>query len=612
MKNIFLLVLLLLFFVNISAQVHIQPPGIKKKVEELLARMTVEEKIGQMTQVALETISIPNPGNKKKQEIDIKKLKAAIKKYHVGSILNVYGGAYSIGHWHMIITAIQDVAVKETGLKIPVLCGIDSIHGANYITGTTIFPQSIGMAATFNPGLSKIEGEVTAYETRASGIPWNFNPVLGLGRSPVWPRHWETYGEDPYLAGVDMSMVPDDYSFYEHLLELVKEGEVPMSRIDEAVKRILMVKFKLELFKNPYPDKTLAEKVGCKEFTQAALDAARESITLLKNNNNILPLSKGKRVLVTGPNADGLSVLNGGWTYTWQGNDESYYPEEKDTILEAVEKKFGQAQVTYVPGCEFDKEIDIEAAVKKAKDADVIIACLGENAYCETPGIIDDLSLPRVQLELVSRLHKTGKPIVLVLTEGRPRLIRDIVDKVAGIVTAYLPGNEGGRAIAEVLAGDVNPSGKLPFTFPKYPNDLVCYDHKYSENTEPNKFDPQFPFGFGLSYTVFRYGDLVLDKEVVKGDETLAVTVNLRNTGKRQGKEVVLLYVSDLYASVTPSVKRLKRFKKIELAPGEAKKVTFTLTREDLSFIGLDMKPVVEPGEFKITVGPLTKNFKLL
>jgi beta-glucosidase len=748
-KYVFPLMLLLLFFFHtghVGAQVHIQPPEVKKKVENLLSQMTLEEKIGQMTQVAIQAISKPGLEGEL-HEIDPVKLRKAVKEYKVGSILNIMGSAFSVERWHEVIQAIQDTALKETRLKIPVLYGLDSVHGANYIKGTVIFPQSIGMAATFNEELSKKEGEITAYETRAAGVPWNFNPVLGLGRLPTWSRLWETYGEDPYLAsvlgkayvkgqegennaqkiekdrvatcikhylgysfplsgkdrtpawipermlreyflppfyhgvlagshtlmvnsteingvpvhaspfylktllrdemgfegfvvsdwmdiknlhtrsrvastqkeavkisvmaGTDMSMVPFDFSFYKHLLELVKEGSVPVSRIDEAVRRILMVKFKLGLFEDSYPDKQMAKKVGCKAFTDVALEAARESVTLLKNKNGVLPLRKGKRILVTGPNADRLSVLNSGWTYTWQGDDEKQYPQEKDTILEGIVKKFGKDKVTYVPGCTFDKEVDIEAAVKKAKEVDFIIACMGEDAYCETPGNIDDLSLPEVQLRLVSRLHETGKPVILVLTEGRPRLIRKIVDKVSGILMAYLPGNEGGRAIADILAGDVNPSGKLPVTYPKYPNDLVCYDYKYSENTEPNKFDPEFPFGFGLSYTEFQYRDLTLGKKVMKIDENLKVSVTVKNKGKLTGKEAVLLYVGDLYASITPHVKRLKRFKKIELAPGEEKVVTFTLTKDDLSFIGLDMKPTVEPGDFKVMVGSLNATFNL-
>lgn len=732
-----------------AAQGHkIQTKEVKKKVDELLAKMTLEEKIGQMNQMTLATITRTNKPGETGHAVDMEKLRKVVKQYHTGSILNVANTLHSVDHWHEIITAIQDVATKETRLKIPVIYGVDSIHGANYIKEGTLFPQSIAMAATFNVELSRKEGEISAYETRAAGIPWNFNPVLGLGRNPLWSRQWETYGEDPYLAGklgyayvkgqegddnnqrigkhrvasnikhylgysfplsgkdrtpawipermlreyflppfaegvragshslminsteingvpvhsgpfylktllrdelgfegfavsdwldiknlytrsrvasspkeavkmavmagVDMSMVPFDFSFYNHLLALVKEGEVPMSRIDEAVGRILMVKFKLGLFESPYPDQSMTAKMGCPEFVLASLDAAREAVTLLKNDNNILPLAKGKKILVTGPNADRMSVLSSGWTYVWQGDKEELYPKEKDTILEAVVKEFGKPNVSYVPGCTHDKIIDIDAAVKKAADADIIIACLGEDAYCETEGIINDLALPKAQLKLVSKLKKTGKPIILVLTEGRPRLIRKIVDKVEAILMAYLPSNEGGTAIAEILAGKVNPSGKLPMTYPKYANDLQCYDYKYSEDAKPNKIDPQFPFGFGLSYTTFKYKNLKLDRETLKKGGRLKVSVTVQNTGKVKGKEAVLLYLSDLYASITPSVRRLKGFKKITLEPGQEKTVTFTVKPEDLSFIGRNMKPTIEPGDFTITIGPLKKNFKLV
>jgi beta-glucosidase len=731
----------------VGGQVKIETEPVKKKVEQLLARMTLEEKIGQMTQVTLTTISEKKTPGKTAHRLDSKALKRAVSRYRVGSIFNVVEEAFTVEHWQEIITTIQDAALNETRLKIPVLYGIDSVHGFNYLKSGTIFPHSIGMAATFNRKAVKREGEITAYEMRACGIPWNFNPVLGLGRHPLWPRLYETYGEDPYLAGVmarvyikaqegdhnttrieknkvatcikhylgysfplsgkdrtpawipermlreyflppfregvlagshtlminsseingvpvhagpfylktllrdeldfqgpavsdwsdiknlhtrsrvaashkeavkvavmagvDMSMVPLDFSFYEYLLELVKEGQVPVSRIDEAVHRILMVKFKLGLFENPYPDQQMAAGLGTGESRQAALDAAGESITLLKNKKHILPLEKNKKILVTGPTANSMAFLNGGWTYTWQGDGEKEYPADKDTILEALQKQFGKVNVTYSPGCTYDKETGISKAVRMAKQADVIVACLGENTYCETKGNILDLALPRVQSKLVSRLAQTGKPVILVLVQGRPRLISSIADKTDAILMAYLPGNEGGQAIAEVIAGNVNPSGKLPITYPRYANDLQCYDHKYSEHHEENKFNPQFPFGYGLSYTQFKYKNLVLDKTVMKPGETLQVSVTVKNSGRVKGKEAVLLYVSDLYASITPPVKRLKGFKKIELTPGEEKTVNFTLDKGSLSFIGNEMKPVAEPGEFIVTVGPLKAGFTL-
>lgn len=718
-----------------------------KKVDNLLAQMTLEEKIGQMNQVTIDVVSRDEQPENGPHLLDPEKLRDAIVKHHVGSILNVQGSAYTIDNWHDIITQIQDVATKETRLGIPVIYGIDAIHGANYTIGATLFPQSIGMAATWNEELSRKEGEITALEIRASGIPWNFNPVLGAGRQPLWPRLWETYGEDVYLAsrlgvayikglegedndisrkdkvaaclkhylgysfpftgkdrtpayipermlreyflpifkagvdagahtlminsseingepvhashhfltevlrgelgftgfavsdwediknlyrrervaatekeavrqavmaGVDMSMVPFDFSFYELLLDLVHEGQVPEARIDDAVRKILRVKMELGLFENPYPDKSLKAKFASEDSRTVCLQAARESITLLKNKNNLLPLAKGKRVLVTGPTAAKLTVLNGGWTITWQGNDERLYPKDKDTILEAVQKKYGESNVVYVPGSDFEAPVDIAQAVEAARDVDAVILCLGEEAYCETPGNIKDLTLPEAQLELAEALAQTGTPIILVLAEGRPRIIRRIVDDAQAILMAYLPGMEGGTAIAEVIAGEVNPSGRLPITYPKYPNDLTLYDHKNSENSsEYQTYDPQFPFGFGLSYTTFEYSDLRLAKKEVKMGEEIGVQVTVKNTGARAGMEVVQLYLSDLVASVTPCVRRLKGFEKIRLQPGEAKVVQFTLEKDDLSFIGRDNKLVVEPGEFIVSIGGLQQKFVL-
>ena len=721
------------------------PDEINRKVEALLQKMTLEEKIGQMTQVTIQVVSRKGP--KGEHQLDPRKLRNAIVKHHVGSILNVDPGAYSLQHWHEIIRQIQDVATRETRLGIPVIYGIDAIHGANYTRGATLFPQSIGMAATWNPELVRKEGEITALEVRASGIPWNFNPVLGVGRQPIWPRFFETYGEDPYLvsvlgrayikglegedndisrsnrvaacmkhylgysfpltgqdrtpawipermlreiflppfraavkagvhtvminsseingvpvhaskylltdvlrkelgfrgmvvtdwydiinlyqrekvatsrkeavklavqAGIDMSMVPFDFSFTSDLLELVQEGVIPESRIDQSVRRILRLKFELGLFENPYPVAELSKRFATEDSRRVALQAAQESITLLKNKNNVLPLRKNLRVLVTGPTANSLARLNGGWSFTWQGNDESYYPAEKMTILEAVQQKIGKAQVTYLPGTDYDKAIDIEAAGKAARQVDAVILCLGEHAYCETPGNISDLYLPEVQYQLARAVSQANVPVILVLAEGRPRIIHPIIDAVDAVVMAYLPGLEGGPAIADVLFGEVNPSGKLPFTYPKFPNDLKWYDYKNSEITPPNRYDPEFPFGFGLSYTQFEYRDLKLDKETIKPGETLTVQVSVKNTGGRKGREVVQLYLSDLVRSVTPPVRQLKRFRKIELKPGETKTVTFYLNTKDMEFIGIDNRPTVEAGEFRITVGGLEKSFRLV
>jgi len=506
MKSIkyFFALLTILFFTGLNTSKESAEHQIKTrdKVQELLSKMTLEEKIGQMTQVTLQAVSKTQGTRNSTHELDIQKLNEAITKFHVGSILNVYDVAHSIEYWHEVITKIQDIATKETRLGIPILYGIDAIHGATYTKGATLFPQAINMAATFNPWLMKKAGEITALEVRASGIPWDFYPVMDIGRQPLWPRFWETFGEDVFLAsmigssyingaqgddigapnhiatclkhylgyslpfngkdrtpawisermmreyflptfeagikagaktiminssevdgipihsdyhwltevlrgelnfkgftvsdwediirlysrdkvaaspkdavrmavmaGVDMSMVPYDFSFYDYLIELVNDGSVPISRIDEAVSRILTVKFELGLFENPYPDKSLQNKFAALQSSDINLEAAHESIVLVKNENNLLPLKKNSKILVTGPTANLLSVMNGGWTITWQGDEEALYPPEKLTVLEAVQKKVGSNMVIYEPGTSFNSEklISKPLSIKLAK-----------------------------------------------------------------------------------------------------------------------------------------------------------------------------------------------------------------------------------------------------
>ncbi len=429
------------------------------------------------------------------------------------------------------------------------------------------------------------------------------------------------------MAGIDMSMVPLDYSFADHLLALVKEGAVPQSRIDEAVRRILKVKFELGLFDNPMPNPALKSKVGLPESRRAALQAARESMTLLKNTNNLLPLSRDRKVLVTGPTADSLISLNNGWTYVWQGSEESLYPRDRPTIRRAIEAKVGAANVTYVPGTKITRpaeypsnstptnleaEVDIPAAVRAAGTADVVVLCLGEGSYTETPGNIPDLNLGEPQRKLAEAIAATGKPVVLVLVEGRPRIVNRIADNAGAVLMAYNPGNEGGQAVADVLFGDFNPCGKLPFTYPRFPDGLMTYDHKEFEN---ESFDnagirPQFEFGAGLSYTTFSYRDLRLNRKTIGASDQLSVNVTVTNSGRRAGKEVVQLYVSDLVASLSPAGRRLKRFAKVYLEPGQSRTLTFRLRQDDLSFIGADNKPVVEPGEFEVTIAGLKERFE--
>jgi beta-glucosidase len=709
-------------------------------VEKLLSQMTLKEKIGQMTQLE---IGMVTDGMDQSIRINPEKLHKAVAEYGVGSILNVHDQALSEEKWHEIIRAIQEEA-KKTRLHVPVLYGIDTIHGPNYIAEGTLFPQPLAMAATWNPELMLRGSQIAAAETRKAGIPWSFSPVLDAGRQPLWSRLWETFGEDTYLAtvmgvatvrgyegsdlsssasvsaslkhymgysypttggdrspalipentlreyflptfaaavkagahtvmvnsgevngiaghangyllkdilrgelglqgfvvsdwmdikklvgvhhvaanekeatriavlaGIDMSMVPSDYSFSNLLLELAQEGKVPASRIDEAVRRILTVKYQLGLFDDPLRGIDSKTVIGSPESRHASLEAARESITLLKNENHTLPLAKTTRVLVTGPDADSLIPLDNGWSYTWQGNRESAYPKDHPTILKAIQGKIGAANVTYVPGTTYDKEMDITKAAEAATKADAVVLCLGEWAYAETPGNIPDLTLPDAQLNLVLRVLETKKPVILLLTEGRPRIISRIADAANAIVMAYNPSNEGGQAIADVLFGDVNPSGKLPITYPRSPNRLFTYDHKVFEGEDGGAMPPpQFEFGSGLSYTSFSYSDLRVSPATASGSGAVRVEVTVKNSGGRAGKEVVQLYLNERFASVTPPLKRLKRFAKVLLQPGESRQVSFELTVDDLSFIGADNKRVVEPGIFDVRIGGLQQTFE--
>jgi beta-glucosidase len=719
-------------------------PDSSAKVEALLKQMTLEEKVGQMTQLEIGQIT---DGNENNIKINPAKLEKAIARYGVGSILNVKDGALSIDKWHEIISAIQQAAQK-TRLKIPVIYGIDTIHGANYVQGATLFPQEIGMAATWNPELMKRAAELAAMETRAAAIPWNFSPVLDVGRSPLWPRLYETFGEDPYLAkvlgvasirgyegsniaakdkvaacmkhylgysfplsgrdrtpswipeiylreyflptfqaavaagahtiminsgeingtpvhvshylltevlrnelgfrglvvsdwqdiqklvsqhgiaanekdatrmavnaGIDMSMVPSDYGFSDNLLALAKEGAVPSARIDEAVRRVLQLKYDLGLFDSPMPDASLKANLGTPAARAVSLQAARESLVLLKNDNNLLPLAKGRKVLVTGPAADSLMSLNNGWSYVWQGDRANLYPKDRLTILGAIRAKLGESNVAYVPGAALEKEINITEAVNAARDADIAVVCLGEGAYAETPGNINDLTLPEAQLKLAEAMIATGKPVVLVLAEGRPRIINRIADRIGTVLLAPNPGNEGGQAIADVLFGDFNPCGKLPYTYPRQPNALMAYDHKAWESGDTafgyTAYKPQFLFGSGLSYTTFAYSDLKLDKRTIARGGEVSVSLTVKNTGQRAGKEVVQVYLRDVVASVTPPGKRLKRFAKVYLEPGQSRTLTFKLGMSDLSFIGADNKPVVEAGDFEVMAAGMKDKFTL-
>jgi len=419
-------------------------------------------------------------------------------------------------------------------------------------------------------------------------------------------------------AGVDMSMDPYSVDFCILLKELVQEGKVSRERIDDAVRRILRVKYRLGLFDQPNTGGKGYEKFGSQEHAEKALRAAEETIVLLKNEGGTLPLAT-KKILLTGPNANQMRCLNGGWSYTWQGSGAEDLAEQYNTIYEALCNKFGKESITLEQGVTYNErgqyweenKPEIEKAVEAAKGVDVIVACIGENSYCETPGNLTDLWLSENQRNLVKALAKTGKPIILVLNEGRPRLITDIEPLCKAVVHVFLPGNYGGDALANLLAGEANFSAKMPYTYPREINSLANYDYKVSEEVGTMagaynydaKVSLLWPFGYGLSYTTFAYSNLRVDKTTFTANDVLTVSVDVKNTGSRAGKEPVLLYTSDVVASLTPDNKRLRDFKKVELQPGEQKTVTFSLPAKSMAFVGFDGRWTLEEGDFIIRVG---------
>lgn len=423
-------------------------------------------------------------------------------------------------------------------------------------------------------------------------------------------------------AGIDMSMEPYDLNFCTLLKELVEEGRVSMERIDDATRRVLRLKYRLGLFKTPdtyfkdYPE------FDSRAHRALALKAAEESEILLKNTDGILPLAQGTRILVAGPNANTMRCLNGGWSYSWQGHVADRYAGEYNTIYEALAEKFGTANVTLCQGVTYkedgayyeEHEPEIEKAVAAAAGADVIVACVGENSYCETPGNLSDLALSAAQARLVTALAATGKPVVLVINGGRPRLVSDIEPLVKAVVNILLPGNFGADALANILAGDANPSARMPYTYPRHQAELTTYDYKVSEqsDTMQGAYDynaavsMQWPFGFGLSYTTFEYSNLRSSKTSFTADDDLEISVDVRNVGQREGREAVLLFGSDLVASTVPDNRRLRAFDKISLKPGETKTVTFRLKGSDLAFVGYDGHWILEKGAFRLQAGDQT------
>jgi beta-glucosidase len=749
--------LLLALIINQTSMAQKLNPANEAKITALLKQMTLEEKVGQMAQVAIDQLGNTNQATKT-FVVDPAKLNDVVVKYKVGSILNTPPSILLTAQdWNKVITDIN-TAAQTTRLKIPVIYGLDDIHGANYVGGFTSFPQEVGQAATWNRQLVHDAAAVSAYESRAAGVPWSFSPVLDLGTNSVWPRIWEGFGEDPFLvsemgvafvkgmqdplgskekvsvslkhfvgysdpkygkdrtnawipenylreyhlppfaaavkagarnvmvnsalingipghmnkhlltdvlknelgftgfivtdwqdienvakrdriakdnkealmlcinAGIDMSMIPYNYKeFCDDLVALVKEGKVTTARVDDAVRRILRVKMELDLFATPVTTADQYPNFGGAAFAKIGYNTAAESITLLKNAGNVLPIAATAKLLVTGPNANSMRPLNGGWSYTWQGERTDEFASKHNTILEAITNKFGAGNVTYSQGVAYnmkgkyweDSIVNIDAVVTAAASADYVLLCIGENSYTETPGNLNELNLSPNQLALAKALIATGKKIILVLNEGRPRIISEIEPGAAAIVQTYLPGNFGADALADILTGEVNPSGKLPITYPRYANSLTPYIHKHSDQTANPQgaydysadFNPQFQFGYGLSYTTFAYSNLTISKSSIDPSETITVSVTVRNSGNKPGKEVVQLYVSDLLASLSPDVKRLRAFDKVLLQPGESKTITFKLVAKELAFINGNNKRQLEQGDFKVMIADQSATF---
>ncbi len=726
---------------------------IEAKVDSIVASMSLDDKVGQMCEVNVDLVCADSLVDGR-PVTDPAKLDTVFGRYRVGSILNTpLGHAQTPEVWHGIISSIQEASIKYIG--VPDIYGVDQNHGTTYTAGGTLFPQEINMAATFNRDLVRRGAGICAYETRACGIPWVYNPVMDLGRNPVWSRLGESFGEDPYTngamavamvegyqgddpnhlgssnvasclkhymaygnpasgkdrtpvsvspadlrekyfqpfkmairagalsvmvnsglvngmpfhanhelltvwlkedlgwdgmivtdwadihnlwtrdkvaadykdaimqainAGIDMSMVPYDTEFCTLLKELVNEGKVSQARIDDAVRRIIRLKLRLGLFERPVTSPADYPLFGSAEHAAVAIDMAAESEVLLKNENNILPIAHGRRILVTGPNANSMRALDGGWSYTWQGTDEETFHRGHNTIYKALCNEFGAANVVLEQGMDYvpdygrweeERDVRIGRAVAAARGADIIVACVGENSYCETPGNTNDLSLSTNQTALVKALAATGKPVVLVLNEGRPRIIREIEPLASAIVDIMLPGDYGADALALLLAGKRNFSGRLPFTYPKWINAIATYDHKpcetvrtmggaYNYNAD---IDVQWPFGFGLSYTTFEYSDMAVDKTEFTSADSITVSVTVKNTGAMAGKESVLLYSSDLVASMSPDVLRVRGFEKVDLRPGESTRVRFTIPASDLAFVNYHGKWTLEKGEFEFTLG---------
>jgi beta-glucosidase len=717
--------------------------AIESKIDELLAVMTLEEKIGQMTQITnAQIVTKSNWGSGSdlsiEMKIDTAKLGQMIRKYHVGSFLN--GVAEKPEVWYQFYKDLQEYNLKQSRLKIPIIYGVDQMHGPNYLTGGTIFPHAINTAATYNNKFPADMAHVTAMETADIGHQWIFAPVLDLARTPLWGRFYETLGESPYvastmgsifvktlqqdpgiapykiaatakhflaysdpksgwdrtpvdiseqtlyemhvpafqvaidagiesvmvnsgeingeavhasariltqllrdemhfkgvavtdwediirlyknhkvaenereatylaiMAGIDMAMTPYTTDFCEHLLSLVKEGRISEERINLSVARILRMKLKIGLFENPLPRNDRFNRIGTPENRALALEAARESIVLMKNDEQVLPLSsdKMKNILVTGPLANLKSPLAGGWTLRWINQDESLYPEYMLTPFAALQNEF--KSVTLAAN---DAELK-----SKAVQASAIVVVVGEMPYSEGFGSITDINLPVDQLQTIETALATRKPVIVVVIAGRPRIITSVYDKCRAVLFAGLPGFEGGQAIAEIISGKVNPSAKMSFNYPYAPNRLLPHNHKATEellaHSIPNPIALK-EFGTGQSYTTFEYSNLTLSDSILTSDQdSIVARITIKNTGAIAGKEAVLWFINDEVASITRPVKDLKFYEKKLIKAGESVEYSFVIKPTQLSFPDKVNRKILEDGYFTLMVGSLKTRFKL-
>ncbi|MBR9922893.1 MAG: beta-glucosidase [Bacteroidetes bacterium] len=742
-----LLLIPVLFLAACQADSPLRTDSFDPEIEALLASMTLEEKIGQMTQLNITTLVqdsiLEDYGNVSHYVLDTSKLEQLLEAFHIGSFLN--GRAVSPENWVYVTETIQSINQKFS--DIPIIYGIDHVHGASYLKNGTIFPHNINIGCSFDTSLAFQAARTTAYETADLGHNWLFGPVLGLGKAKSWGRYYETYSEDPlvvsrmgvaairgiqdstatspyktaacakhYLgysdpksgwdrspaeipdqalrefflppfkaaieagvltmminsgeingipvhasydlltkmlreelgfegfivtdwldiialdemhgvaenekeatyqaiqAGIDMSMVPVTTNFCVYLKELVEEGRISESRIDESVRRILWVKKQIGLFEQVMPRKDRLDRINSPENIKLASQAAEESMVLIRNENQLLPLS-GQRILLGGSTHDSKVSLCGGWTYRFAADGDHWFPEKMLTIRDAFEAVFtdptsGESQVSIL------NENHLES---QAAQADVIVIATGEDhAYAETQGTIDDLALDPAQTQLIQRCLATGKPVVLILTEGRPRLIPEVEQEVDAILFAGLPGVYGAEAIADIVSGKVNPSGKMAFSYPKRSGHIIAYNHKKAEYSSIRPVSEALqryaiaPFGYGLSYSVFEYSDLKMDTLIREAGEKLEISVVVTNVSDRPGKEAVLWFVSDLVGSITRPVKELVHFEKQEIQAGASRTFRFELDpKRDLSFPDKDGKQLLEAGRFRLEVGNLHREFIL-